>query len=99
MRRVQNVKISQKITGAKWAKKKEERLACRMISKCGKDVAEKSKPLNLEGKYLQLHTEKNKSSNNNNNNKTDQRQQQIKKTPPKKTPNKKLATKRRKCQS
>lgn len=47
MRRVQNVKISQKITGAKWAKK-EERLACRRIPKSGKDVAEKSKPLNLE---------------------------------------------------
>lgn len=43
----QNVKLSQKRIGAKWAKK-EERLVYRRVLKGCKDVVEKSKPLTLK---------------------------------------------------
>lgn len=49
MRTDQNVKVSQKRTGAKRAKKKpEERFVCRRVLRGGKDVVGKSKPSNLE---------------------------------------------------
>lgn len=46
MRRDQKVKIRQKRIGAKWAKK--GKLVCRRVLKGGKEMAENSKPLNLE---------------------------------------------------
>lgn len=58
MRRNQNVKISQKRTGVKWAKKKSGKIGiCRRVLKDSKDVAAKSKPLKV---YSALHTEKQK---------------------------------------
>lgn len=46
MRRDQKVKIRQKRIGAKWAKK--GKLVYRRVLKGGKEMAENSKPLNLE---------------------------------------------------
>lgn len=99
MRRDQNVKISQKRTGVKSAKKKVERLVCRRILKDSKDVAAKSKPLKVysaphtgEQKQTIIKTSKTKTKNppKNSHQKTTNQRQQQQKTP---------TTKRGKCQS